>query len=134
MKLKYALLFPFFIYGCIGPAGGPDTSVNPGAAWIADQTMDESCFGQTIEQCEARTDCTLISGWTPMRGESGYCVDFSNHPAPVSCRPVSQECGEAITVAAPAHQPDRCIWFPTTCVPEGWRECNVGDVPECPSP
>lgn len=130
MSLRYAPILVLFACASIGSAAGSETVVEP----VLAPTSKGRCSEQTVERCVARPDCTTIVGWVPERGAAGLCIDFSRQPAAVGCRSAAQECGEAITAAAPAHQPDRCIWFPTTCVPAGWRVCDVGDVPECPSP
>lgn len=134
MNLRYVFIVLPFVCVCIGSVGGSETVAEPGAASLIDPTLKGRCSEQTVERCVTRTDCTTIVGWIPKQGEAGLCVDFSSQPAAIGCRSNACECGEAITVAAPPYHPDRCIWFPTTCVPAGWRGCDVDDVPDCPSP
>jgi hypothetical protein len=134
MSLSCLLLILPLLCGCIDFVGDSGNVSVADTTTSTDQTAKGCCSGLTIKLCMVRTDCTTIFGWVPTQGKEGICVDFRNQPLVFGCRSIAQECGEAITVAAPAHQPDRCIWFSNTCIPSGWRECNVGDVPECPSP
>ena len=134
MSRQYARIVLLLACAGVGSAAGSQVAAEPPARAVLDASVKGCCSEQTVGQCVARTDCSTIVGWVPEQSDAGLCINFGRQPVPMGCRSAVQECGEAITAAAPTQQPDRCIWFPTTCVPAGWRECDAGEVSECPSP
>lgn len=95
-----------------------------------DSSYAKSCEELDVDQCAQRQDCRVIDGRKVFEAEK--CLMSSQ---PLGCMSVNLYCGDAET---PAKNPDgECYWFPSTCVPDGWKslfgtsECEVGDYRLC---
>jgi hypothetical protein len=101
------------------------------------QTLQEAamvvCSELSGDACAMHRECETIMGRTLNQRVDGPCVDFARQPESIGCMVAELECGEEITLGATPEDPERCTWFPSTCLPRGWSTCKARLVPECPT-
>ncbi len=91
-----------------------------------------ACEDRPVETCTGDDVGCWPLGGEPLRALPGgmSCPD-PERPSTLGCTP--GPCGGAITYAAPEAAPEDCHRFPSTCVPDGWVECDPGEVLDaCP--
>lgn len=99
----------------------------------SEDPVDVDCSDLSANACEADPACGVIGGREVDTDAEPWCVDFSVSETPMGCDSIEQDCNDVETLAAPPDDPDRCVWFSDSCVPQGWSACGPGSVGECPA-
>ena len=108
---------------------------NPGAAVIS-SARDAECADLVPDACATDSQCSTIIGRNLHdNGDGGTCIDWDEDPVAVGCQNSDSGCAGVETWAAPAY-PDTagCMWFSSSCIPDGWNVCDweLSDD-ECPA-
>ena len=105
-----------------------------GETMVACTEMDcgpPSCGDLTADECSTYENCVTITASLTVVNPEEECLDWANSVENVGCMDADMACGDAITYAASADDPTQCYGFTSTCVPQGWSDCNLDGYPEC---
>jgi len=106
-----------------------DTAVIVPANEPSEEIVDEDCEVLTVDQCQIRMDCSVITAREIMVDEVNNCIRVSEETIDVGCQVADRMCTEAIEYAMNPVT-EECIWFSNGCLPIGWVNCEVS-VEEC---
>lgn len=92
-----------------------------------------TCADRALDECTSDGLCAGIMARIPQDdGEGGVCLDWTLDSEIKGCMDADTGCGDAETWGAPSAGAE-CLWFPSTCLPDGWVDCGWIDMAECPA-
>ena len=92
---------------------------------------ETDCTDLSVTDCASREDCAAITASQTVLNAEEECLDWANSVEDVGCMNAEMGCDNAITYAASAADPTQCYGFPSTCIPQGWSDCNTESLPDC---
>ncbi|MED5374014.1 MAG: hypothetical protein VX899_23555 [Myxococcota bacterium] len=89
-------------------------------------SAEQRCAATAAEDCADARGCVELTGRSVETDESGEaCADYDTELEVLGCMAAEQDCGDALTLAAPADDPTDCsYWFTNTCIPADMVACD----------
>ena len=83
-------------------------------------TQTQSCTELTAEECSSNSNCAAISATQVSIDETIECYE-QEETSIVGCQDADVDCATEQTFASSGD--GNCLYFPNTCIPEGWSTC-----------